>query len=294
MHVETFFARNLGDLICVRSENAGPAHEGNSRTMSTNADEESDEAIVLRKRPNKGRQLPAEVVEGRASPKGNSRQAAVARTLSRIAMSIQLAAGRQAKRISNARSLDVRPKGGARCVSSARRDLCGGRPAMAVPTATMTRRCEHTSDLCGELEAQSDRIGDGVSQSIFGKWLMQKCHATELHALHSDRVVRRAGHEDDGKLEPGRGKPARQFQPRHITEVEIHNEAAALLVGAALRNSSAEAKGSTRYPNTDNSRASDLRTPGSSSTTAIVCWCIGISQRLLALNICAPRVRNLF
>jgi hypothetical protein len=25
------------------------------------------------KRPNKGRQLPAEVVEGRASPKGNSR-----------------------------------------------------------------------------------------------------------------------------------------------------------------------------------------------------------------------------
>jgi hypothetical protein len=29
--------------------------------------------IVLAKRPNKGRQLPAEVVEGRALPKGNSR-----------------------------------------------------------------------------------------------------------------------------------------------------------------------------------------------------------------------------
>jgi hypothetical protein len=35
--------------------------------------EKSDEAIVLAKRPNKGRQLPAEVVEGRAAPKGNSR-----------------------------------------------------------------------------------------------------------------------------------------------------------------------------------------------------------------------------
>ena len=63
--------------------------------MSMNADEESDEAIVLRKRPNKGRQLSAEVVEGRASPKGNSRQAAVARTLSRIATSIRLAAVRR-------------------------------------------------------------------------------------------------------------------------------------------------------------------------------------------------------
>jgi hypothetical protein len=35
-------------------------------------DEKSDEAIVLRKRSNKGRQLLAEIVEGRASPKGNS------------------------------------------------------------------------------------------------------------------------------------------------------------------------------------------------------------------------------
>src|SRR3981189_1255032 len=33
-------------------------------------EEKSDEAIVLAKRLNKGRQLPAEVVEGRASPKG--------------------------------------------------------------------------------------------------------------------------------------------------------------------------------------------------------------------------------
>jgi hypothetical protein len=43
------------------------------RAGSMYADEKSDEAVVLAKRLNKGRQLPAEVVEGRAPPKGNSR-----------------------------------------------------------------------------------------------------------------------------------------------------------------------------------------------------------------------------
>jgi hypothetical protein len=46
-------------------------------------DEKSDEAIVPRKRSNKGRQLLAEIVEGRASLKGNSRHSAGVRTLSR-------------------------------------------------------------------------------------------------------------------------------------------------------------------------------------------------------------------
>ena len=82
VHVEKFFARNLGGLIRARTC-AGPAREGRSRTPSMYADEKSDEAIVPTKRPNNGRQLPAEAVEGRASPKGNSRQAAVVRTLSR-------------------------------------------------------------------------------------------------------------------------------------------------------------------------------------------------------------------
>ena len=72
MHVEKFFARNLGGLIRARTC-AGPAREGKSRTPSMYAGEKSDEVVVPRKRPNKGRQLPAEVVEGRASPEGNSR-----------------------------------------------------------------------------------------------------------------------------------------------------------------------------------------------------------------------------
>ncbi len=78
-HVVKFFVRNLGGLTRARTC-AGPAREGRSRTPSMYADEKSDEAVVPRKRPNKGRQLPAEVVEGRASPEGNSRQAAVVRS----------------------------------------------------------------------------------------------------------------------------------------------------------------------------------------------------------------------
>ena len=73
MHVEKFFARNLGDLIRARTNLPGRLGKATSRTPSMYVDEKSDEAIVLAKRLNKGRQLPAEVVEGRASPKGNSR-----------------------------------------------------------------------------------------------------------------------------------------------------------------------------------------------------------------------------
>jgi hypothetical protein len=107
--VEKFFARNLGGLTRART-GAGPAREGRSRTPSMYAGEKSDEAIVPRKRSNKGRQLPAEVVEGRASPKGNSRQAAVVRTQSRIATSIRLAAMRRRAAATNRRAADVRPE----------------------------------------------------------------------------------------------------------------------------------------------------------------------------------------
>ena len=111
MHVEKFFARNLGGLTRARTC-AGPAREGNSRTPSMYADEKSDEVVVPRKRPNKGRQLPAEVVEGRALPEGNSRQAAVVRTLSRVTTSIRLAAVRWIVGGFKPRATDVRPEGG--------------------------------------------------------------------------------------------------------------------------------------------------------------------------------------
>ena len=70
--MEKFFARNLGGLIHARTSMPGQLGKVTSRTPSMYVDEKSDEAIVLMKRSNKGRQLPAEVGEGRASPKGNS------------------------------------------------------------------------------------------------------------------------------------------------------------------------------------------------------------------------------
>ena len=73
VHVETFFARNLGDLIHARTCVSGRLGKATSRTPSMYVDEKSDEAILLAKRLNKGRRLSAEAVEGRASPKGNSR-----------------------------------------------------------------------------------------------------------------------------------------------------------------------------------------------------------------------------
>ena len=54
MHVETSFVRNLGGLIRARIS-FGPVQEGKSRTLNMDADEESDQAIVPRKRSNKGR-----------------------------------------------------------------------------------------------------------------------------------------------------------------------------------------------------------------------------------------------
>src|SRR3981189_2019029 len=111
VHVEQFFARHLGGLPRARTW-AGPGRQVKSRTPSMYADEKSDEAVVPRKRPNKGRQLPAEVVEGRASPEGNSRQVAVVRTLSRAATSIRLAAVRWFACGFKPRAADVRPEGG--------------------------------------------------------------------------------------------------------------------------------------------------------------------------------------
>ena len=72
--------------------------------MSTHADEDSDEVVVPAKRSNKEDLSSAEIVEGRASPKGNGGQPAAVRTLSREAASTGLAAVRQAAR----QSRDVR------------------------------------------------------------------------------------------------------------------------------------------------------------------------------------------
>src|ERR1700737_2697717 len=80
-----------GDVLCTEplrshpcpERHAGPAHEGNSRTMSVYTDEKSDEGVVPMKQPNKEGSPSAEAVEGRTSPKGNGGETAAARTLRR-------------------------------------------------------------------------------------------------------------------------------------------------------------------------------------------------------------------
>ena len=98
MHVETSFARNLGDLIRVRQGMPDRLMKAKGRTMSMHADEESDEGVVPMKRSNNEGVSSAETVEGRTSPKGNGGQTAAARTLRRDTASNGLAAVRRAAR----------------------------------------------------------------------------------------------------------------------------------------------------------------------------------------------------
>ena len=72
VHVETFFARNLGDLIHARSRVPGRLGKATSRTPSMYVDEKSDEAIVLAKRLNKGRQLSRKSWREGPHPRGSA------------------------------------------------------------------------------------------------------------------------------------------------------------------------------------------------------------------------------
>src|ERR1700736_4693142 len=95
-----------GEVLCTEpgkshpcpDRQAGPVHEGNSRTMNMHADENSDGVIVPEKRPNKEGLPSAEAVEGRTPPKGNGGETAAARTLRRDNASNGLIAVRGAAR----------------------------------------------------------------------------------------------------------------------------------------------------------------------------------------------------
>src|SRR5437879_7469255 len=80
-----------GEVLCTEpgkshpcpDRQAGPVHEGNSRTMNMHADENSDGVIVPEKRSNKEGLPSAEAVEGRTPPEGSGGETAAARTLRR-------------------------------------------------------------------------------------------------------------------------------------------------------------------------------------------------------------------
>src|SRR5499426_4923271 len=95
-----------GDVLCTETgrshprpeRHAGPAHAGNSRTMSMHADEKSDEGIGPMMQPNKEGSPSAEAAEERTSPEGNGGKTAAARTLRRDIASNGLVAVRRAAR----------------------------------------------------------------------------------------------------------------------------------------------------------------------------------------------------
>jgi hypothetical protein len=94
--------------------------------------EKSDPVVVAAKPTNKAGEPAAEPVEPRTGTKRNADQQSTLRTLGRARVSQALGRVRQAtKRPLRRQTLKV----GAVCVSCACTDLCGGRPAMAVPTA---------------------------------------------------------------------------------------------------------------------------------------------------------------
>ena len=97
--------------------------------------EKSDLLIVALKPANNPGQLGAELVEPRERTEGNTGEQHTRRTLRRVSVSQRLDRVRGAA----CELLRYLPKVGARCVNHARRDLCGGHPAMDVPTAIGTR-----------------------------------------------------------------------------------------------------------------------------------------------------------
>src|SRR5260370_32360045 len=107
-----------GEVLCTEpgkshpcpDRQAGPVHEGNSRTMNMYADENSDGVIVPEKRPNKEGLPSAEAAEGRTPPKGNGGGTAAARTLRRENASNRLIAVRRAARQSQSVRVNALPQ----------------------------------------------------------------------------------------------------------------------------------------------------------------------------------------
>src|SRR5437016_11860586 len=142
VQVEKFFARNLGGLIHARTRVPGQLGKATSGTPSMYVDEKSDEAIVLGtcelteqeeatpggSRGGKGLTQGEQPLGGRGSDTEPKRRVDPIGGCARERLWFQAV-----------RAADVRPEGGARCVSSARRDLCGGRGEILVPTATIVR-----------------------------------------------------------------------------------------------------------------------------------------------------------
>ena len=129
MHVETSFVRNLGDLMLPAAAKRSRASRGSSIERSpAGRHEESDDCIV----PRKPRTKPSNIGGGDGGGKAVGRRKGVLLRMSRTQSRNRHVTEATRPRIGAAWAAQapmadqVRPSTGARCVSSARRDLCGG------------------------------------------------------------------------------------------------------------------------------------------------------------------------
>jgi hypothetical protein len=122
------------------SNDQGRSANATSRTADMHVLEKSDCAVVPVKQPNKEGRPSAEVVEGRARTVENIVQSHMLSTQSGNCMSQGMGGVRQAV-------LPPLIHGKSRMRRRARTDLCGGRSAMVVPTATTMLCCAEKAAL---------------------------------------------------------------------------------------------------------------------------------------------------
>ena len=130
--------------------------KANNHKPDVYAPEESDRAVVPMKLPNKEAQASAEVVEGRALTEENTSQ--IRTPPAQYGVRRVPGFGGCAPRFHEAPSSEV----GAVCGSAARTDLCGGRSAMVVPTATSAGINRH---IVGDERALQERSSDSILAS---------------------------------------------------------------------------------------------------------------------------------
>lgn len=139
----------------------------------------SDPVIVAMKLTNKAERSAAEPVERRAGTKGNVNQQSTPRTPSRISVTKALERMRQ--------DLPPIPEVGAVCGKAARTDLCGGRSAMSVPTATAALAMTTWMQLCMR---ESDWLGGISAQNIpLALNALQTCCISVSSATMSSMIV---------------------------------------------------------------------------------------------------------
>jgi hypothetical protein len=129
MRVETSFVRNLGGLMPPAAAKRSRAIWGSSIEQSpTGRHEESDDCIV----PRKPRTKPSDIGGGDGGGKAVGRRKGASLRMPRTQSRNRHVTAAAYPRIGDVWAVQapktdhVRPSTGARCVSSARRDLCGG------------------------------------------------------------------------------------------------------------------------------------------------------------------------